>query len=94
MLQSKLLKMGFRERFTYLQKEVGWVTIPCRMKWNKSKMEKEVYGIPKNWSKLKTLAEVEPYFKYSNNACILRTGEDVNICGTNCRMNLLSISPR
>jgi P4 family phage/plasmid primase-like protien len=81
MLQQKFIKMTSRERFTFLKEKVGWITVPCRMTWDSNKKSKQVHNIPKNWTSLSTLKDIEPYFKYSNNANILRTGKEVGIIG-------------
>ena len=91
-LQRTLEGMSWRDRFNYLQKHAGWVAVPCRLKWNELSQDKELF-LPKQWNTIKTLTEIEPHIKYSNNACMLLTGQDVGICGVDVddleKLNLL-----
>ena len=80
MIQDLLENMCWRERFDYLQKQAGWVPIPCRMKWDPLKKDK-IVGFPKKWTTLETWSAIQPHVKYSNNACMIRTGPQVGIVG-------------
>ncbi len=77
-ISEELSALNLDDKLAYLNKQAGWIGIPCRVLWNGQ--DKQLRQVPRGWTKLK-FPDIKSHIKCGHNACILRTGQDVGIVG-------------